>query len=191
MSYVHVFGFVHKNIRPETVLTLQDVHGTALSTFLLGFENLRTEQGRTYLRGDDDWEKNLYRHPSRQGCMPEEEYCMQHDIYSLGVCLLEIGLWASFVTYDESGENTRPSAALGLSSEGTELHWPRSLKEHLVAVARLQLSRCMGPKYAEVVETCLTCLDPDNANFGDEQELLDEDGILVGVRYIEKVCIMP
>ena len=24
---------------------------------------------------------------------------MQHDVYSLGVCLLEIGLWRSFVAY--------------------------------------------------------------------------------------------
>ena len=28
----------------------------------------------------------------RQGVHPEEQLVMQHDIYSLGVCLLEIGL---------------------------------------------------------------------------------------------------
>ncbi len=27
---------------------------------------------------------------------------MQHDIYSLGVVLLEIGLWTSFVEYDKA-----------------------------------------------------------------------------------------
>lgn len=31
---------------------------------------------------------------------------MQHDIYSLGVCLLEIGMWKSFVIIDESGTIT-------------------------------------------------------------------------------------
>lgn len=30
---------------------------------------------------------------------------MQHDIYSLGVVLLEIGLWTSFILYGE-GEGT-------------------------------------------------------------------------------------
>jgi hypothetical protein len=45
----------------------------------------------------------------------------------------------------------------------------------------------MGTKYTQVVETCLTCLDPENTDFGDEEEFQDADGILVGVRYIEKV----
>jgi len=45
----------------------------------------------------------------------------------------------------------------------------------------------MGTKYGRVVETCLTCLDQDNADFGDEKEFQDVDGIAVGARYIEKV----
>ena len=48
----------------------------------------------------------------------------------------------------------------------------------------------MGTRYAEVVETCLTCLDEGNADFGDEAEFQDRDGILVAVRYIEKVCFV-
>jgi hypothetical protein len=39
----------------------------------------------------------------------------------------------------------------------------------------------------EVVVSCLTCLDKGNKDFGDESEFLDTDGILVGVRYVEKV----
>lgn len=35
--------------------------------------------------------------------------------------------------------------------------------------------------------SCLTCLDSANNGFGDEKDLIDEDGILVGVRFIEKV----
>ena len=38
-----------------------------------------------------------------------------------------------------------------------------------------------------MVETCLTCLDKDNIDFGDEDEFADEDGVVLGVRYIEKV----
>ena len=48
----------------------------------------------------------------------------------------------------------------------------------------------MGTKYARIVETCLTCLDEENADFGDEREFQDADGVLVGVRYIEKVGVI-
>lgn len=47
----------------------------------------------------------------------------------------------------------------------------------------------MGTIYSKVVVTCLTCLHPGNAGFGNEDEFQDEDGILVGVRYIEKVSL--
>lgn len=187
VNYVHVFGFVHKNIRPETVLTFWNPADDTYSTFLVGFDNFRNEQGQTYLRGDDAWEKNLYRHPSRQGNSPIEEYSMQHDIYSLGVCLLEIGLWVSFVSFNERSLDSIPSSALELSLSDGGLPSPAALKDHLVALAKRHLPRCMGRKYTEVVKTCLTCLDRENTDFGDESELLDESGILVGVRYIEKV----
>lgn len=39
------------------------------------------------------------------------------------------------------------------------------------------------------VETCLTCLDPDNVDFGDEKAFEDENGVLFGARYIEKVLL--
>jgi len=48
----------------------------------------------------------------------------------------------------------------------------------------------MGTKYSKVVETCLTCLDEDNVRFGDEREFQDEDGVAVGVRYIEKILAL-
>jgi hypothetical protein len=35
--------------------------------------------------------------------------------------------------------------------------------------------------------TCLTCLEDENIDFGDEREFMDADSILVGVRYTEKV----
>ena len=44
----------------------------------------------------------------------------------------------------------------------------------------------MGIKYARVVESCLTCLDLGNEDFGEESEL-QGDGVNVAVRYIEKV----
>ncbi|OJJ31966.1 hypothetical protein ASPWEDRAFT_43971 [Aspergillus wentii DTO 134E9] len=187
VCYMHTHGFVHKNIRPETILLLQSESTGFGSSFLLGFGNFRSADGRTLQAGDSDWEKNLYRHPRRVGLVPEDEYIMQHDIYSLGVCLLEVGLWETFVLYDDQGGNPRPSPILNLELDNLEQL--ASIKEHLVSLTRNILPRRMGTKYARVVETCLTCLDPDNADFGDEQEFQDADGVLVAVRYIEKVLL--
>jgi hypothetical protein len=70
------------------------------------------------------------------GEFPAEEYKMQHDIYSLGVCLLEIGLWEPLVEYPEDGGQTtaeygrvcRDFAGMGgrgFSSRSTWSGWPR------------------------------------------------------------------
>ena len=37
----------------------------------------------------------------------------------------------------------------------------------------------MGQRYADIVESCLTCLDKTNPDFGNEKEFMDEDGVLV------------
>jgi hypothetical protein len=184
--YMHNFGFVHKNVRPENILILKDPESPIGRAYLIGFEHFRSADGATARFGDTAWQLNLYRHPRRQGNSPEEHYIMQHDIYSLGVSLLELGLWESFVNYKEDVDPW-PTVALGLSIESPEFLNPDCLKDHLVSIARSVLPRRMGTKYAKVVETCLTCLDPDNTDFGDESEFQDTDGILIGVRYVEKV----
>jgi hypothetical protein len=141
--------------------------------------------------GDSAWERDLYRHPRRQGLKPEDAYVMQHDIYSLGVCLLEVGLWSTFVDYPSSSgdEVAVPSPILstfgGVDAEATEK--AVSLKNTLLHIARTRLPTTMGDRYSAIVVSCLTCLDKDNLDFGDEFELLDEDGVTIGVRYIQTV----
>lgn len=74
VNYVHTLDFVHKSIRPEHLIGFG---GSKLgSFFLIGFDQVRSADGRTYLRGDSDWQKNIYRHPGRQGLNPEEVYRM-------------------------------------------------------------------------------------------------------------------
>jgi hypothetical protein len=174
VGYVHNFGFVHKNVRPESVLIFILTDGKGISGFLAGFEDFRVDEGWTQRRGDNEPDRNLYRHPSRQGASPRDDYAMQHGIYSLGICLLEIGFWASFIGNSELDGTPRFSDQLRLPLKIPESQIPRFLfghgKEHLLSLARAELPQYMGTKYAEVVETCLTCLDPDNADFGDEHE---------------------
>ncbi|KAI0971066.1 hypothetical protein F4678DRAFT_91408 [Xylaria arbuscula] len=191
VAYVHVFGFVHKGIRPESILSFESEQTEESSLFLIGFEDFRQEDGRTQRLGDDVAERNLYRHPSRQGVSPSSDFFMQHDIYSLGVCLLEIGLWQSFIEYDLEGLHASLSPVLGepeSDSKDDLAHFlMTTVKSTMVDLARTQLPRSMGTRYSKVVETCLTALDPENSEFSDTTEFEDADGVLVGVRYIEKI----
>ena len=182
---VHLFGFVHKNIRPESILLLGNDESSIGSAFLIGFDSFRMASGKTLRRGEASWERCLYQHPDRIGTVSSEDYIMQHDIYSLGVCLLELGLWESFVSYPDdqwiSGNQESSSEHVFGSSQGL------LFQERLLQLARGELRRRMGTRYSDVVVTCLTCLDAGNVDFGEEGDFQDEDGIEVGVRYIEKV----
>lgn len=193
VGYVHIFGFVHKNVRPESILLFKRAVEPGFFTFLVGFENFRRDEGWTQRRGDDAVDRNLYRHPSRQGFNPRDDYEMRHDVYSLGVCLLEIGLWSSFIQYESGAGPRRPSTMITASSEKRDVpvptQLPKQTKDSFIALACHRLPGSMGDEYDDVVKTCLTCLDPDNGDFGNETEFEDEDGIRVGARYIEKVHI--
>ncbi|KAH7370414.1 hypothetical protein BKA65DRAFT_471628 [Rhexocercosporidium sp. MPI-PUGE-AT-0058] len=203
VSYVHAFNFVHKNIRPESILVCTQAEAAKSFTFLVGFDQFRSADGGTQLQGDTDWARNLYRHPSRQGEKLVESYKMQHDIYSLGLCLLEVGLWESLVNYStEPSQQPQPGRSLHEYREMNLLHpqpregsgeWNDSLafrlKDYLVDLAIMKLPKLMGDKYTNTVVTCLKCLDEGNEDFGDELEMADEDGILVGVRFIESTLL--
>lgn len=205
ISFVHTCDFVHKNIRPETIVSFGDhsvLERGPVQAYLLGFDSFRNVNFHTLRRGDAAWERDLYRHPSRQGLFAQDKYVMQHDVYSLGVCLLEIGLWDSFIEYGQKGQEAssselepRPSGALGLMTEdfkpktGNATSSYDHVKEHLIVLARSKLPPRLGDKYTSVVITCLTCLDEGNEDFGDDKEMQDEDGVLVGIRFIEKVLL--
>lgn len=187
--FVHTAGFVHKKIRPDTIIIFQDKESTLAKLFLVGFERFRLETGgTTKLQTDLRWEKNLYRHPRRQGLSVEDVYVMQHDIYSLGVCLFEIDLWESLVC--PAGENNKPGLGLDMaeSLSSGDVGSASEVRLILTKMALERLPEKMGKRYASLVVSCLTYLDPEETNaFAKESDLVDEDGIVVGIAYIEKV----
>lgn len=192
--FLHASSFVHKSIRPENVLVFGSGKAKLGKPYLVGFEKFRLSTTATQRFGDDLWEKNLYRHPVRQGVRPQEDFIMQHDVYSLGVVLLEIGLNMSFVTWPQgSGERPVPNQHLEIAdliSKRAHFGKATAIKDRFVAMAETTLPNKFGQKYSEVVLSCLTCLDKNNNRFGDagEVEEQSEDGVSVGVRYIDKVC---
>ena len=119
---------------------------------------------------------------------------MQHDIYSLGVCLLEIGLWTSFIHSDaELQSPPRPGNIIDIEEQLSMKDKALAafqIKRGLVSLAQMKLPSEMGLNYTEIVISCLTCLDQGESNlFGKEADLRDEDGIVVAVQYIEKILL--
>jgi serine/threonine protein kinase len=251
--FVHNSQFVHKNIRPETIIVFENDSAKIGSSFLVGFEKFRPAEGMTYRISDGIWQHDLCRplshslflsrfafplpqeiychkrcmvlttdvqtpdrHPNRQGTQPEEDYQMQHDIYSLGVVLLELGLWQSFISFPPESDD--PNTALpppflqALESEKDTRKRATGVKGALTTLATELLPARMGQKYTDVVLLCLQCLDGapgslvagaegekwgekagagagTGVGWGEEEGIVDEDGIVVGVRYIERVLL--
>ncbi|PKX89627.1 uncharacterized protein P174DRAFT_454653 [Aspergillus novofumigatus IBT 16806] len=143
VSYVHIMGFVHKNIQPETVLVFDDGRSPLGWSALAGFRTVRMADGKTLRHGNSAWDRNLYRHPDRQGLLPDTDYTMQHDIYSLGVCLLEIGLWRALVVYDPDGSPSLAKTTASFPAIGNP-----NLKDVLVTLATDVLPQRIGNKFA-------------------------------------------
>jgi len=188
IAYLHTMKFVHKNINPESLLLFgyEQASSRNLGTaYLVGFEQFRSADAATLQAGDDSWIKNLYRHPSRQGTHPDDQYRMQHDIYSLGVCLLETGLWTSLVSATGTPSQDIADEVLANTSETEKA---KKIKEVLITMAH-RLLLAVGTRYHDVVLACLTCMDEKDIDFGTEDDLLDDDGMVIGTRYIETVLM--
>lgn len=190
VMFVHNIGFVHKGIRPETILVCGQGNEGIGPSFLIGFERIRRAEAQTDFLGDLEWDRNLYRHPVRQGLWSEEAFSMQHDIYSLGVCLLEIALWQSFVQIGDAFKS--PWADMEIEEAIADKDARRggyTIKKKLVTMAEGRLPRLVGDRYTNLVVACLCCLDQGEKNIfnGEGCIVKDSDGVIIGVRFIEHV----
>ena len=170
---------VHKNLHPDTVLLFEPEVRHAnnpcrikdLRPYLTDWKTARTKQMASAYAGTNDWKWNLYRHPERQGLGLEHRYHTGHDIYSLGVLLLEIGLWKSLVVHGSNSEYTvseqyqQTAIKLGITehdSPGTlkELVKPANCPSIFKSLARDQLpaNMGMGEKYTRLVIDCIDCV---------------------------------
>jgi hypothetical protein len=204
--FVHVTENVHKNLRPETVLIFERegvedskrFPYTIGNAYVVGLERLRQDGPNSSRESDGQWNHDIYRHPTRQGINPPKVYSMRHDIYSLGVVLLEIALWRPFIRwngdayYFESdtaryfltSEVSMGEYSAGNASWSHKLKSPLEIQASLVKVAKKQVARVMGSVFATVVTECLCCLEND---FYVHEKAEDEDQIDVGLKYIELV----
>ncbi|KAJ5754134.1 uncharacterized protein N7511_008287 [Penicillium nucicola] len=150
LSAFHVDGWVHKAISSQSIVFFHDVRepSARLSTdcYLVDFEFARPESAETQHTFDDVLERNLYRHPDRQGT-PTISFQKHHDIYSLGVVLLEIGLW---VTASDIYRNATARLRNGAIMN------PRGIRNLYIDIANRKLPHHMGPAYHDAVVKCLS-----------------------------------
>lgn len=189
--FLHSTRFVHKNIRPETILLFPDESTVFAELYLVGFEFFRTIDGGTFRTGDSFWDREIYRHPERQTSHPEEDYSMQHDVYSLGVCLLEIGLWNSFVVMTSSSGPRTPNRKLGFEAEFTSDAIPKGLaiQSKMIEMAEKSLPSRMGKRFTDVVVTCLTGLDSSEVHLNETPDAESDEGIDLGVQFVHNVLV--
>ncbi|KAK7224238.1 hypothetical protein V2G26_012241 [Clonostachys chloroleuca] len=109
--FVHLYDFVHKNLSPETIVSLEEEGERNATVCLVGFQVIRHAEAKTNT-SKADRKEILYQHSARQGS-DSVDFIMQHDIYSLGVCLLEIGLWEPLMTCGPDGTQ-QTSSTIGL-----------------------------------------------------------------------------
>ncbi|KAK2807869.1 hypothetical protein FQN50_005258 [Emmonsiellopsis sp. PD_5] len=109
--------------------------------WVLGFEFSRPEPFFSSGQADFEPQRDIYRHPERQG-RPESLFKKEHDIYALGVVLLEIGLWEPALKLERN--------------QFAHAQDPRAVQAQLVKHARKRLETHVGRRYAEAVVKCLT-----------------------------------
>ena len=205
---VHTAKLVHKCIRTETILVLQQTneaqdedtkYAIGLGLPVLSHWTLLKEATKISNKaaGTNEWTENIYRHPERQGLQVQRRYNLGHDIYSLGVCLLELGLWDPIVLTRTADGNPKISdlfrrAAKVDATENPEtalaqaLKNPTRVKEVLLSLAEKQLPSRMGRNYTELVIACLKCLDSPSG-FGEGVDFTNIKGMEAGLAFRELV----
>lgn len=171
--FLHSAGFVHKNITSLSVVALErldpppDTTPLAFSSiddaYLMGFDLIRGIEARTSKEGavreaDEEprliWDFDLFQHPDRLQGIKSLRYTKTYDVYSLGVVLLEIGLWEPL------------SEAVPDLDEGDPLSWPGELKKVVS-----NLSPRTGERYQRLVAWCLAM---DSSEIVQETEFVEQ-----------------
>ena len=149
IAQLHMIRWVHESFRSENVLFFPRSESPENSRadsirysepWILGFTFARPESFFSTGPTDFSPSRDIYRHPERQGD-PQTPFVKGHDIYSLGVILLEIGLWEPAITLEKNMFN--------------HAHDSYAVQAQLKKHAMKRLEPRMGSKYKNVVLKCL------------------------------------
>lgn len=155
LSNLHAVGWLHKSLCSGHVLFFHKQHdGSSTEArsrfdfsepFLFGFDNSRPLLGSSDNTKEFRRSRQIYTHPERWGT-PQESFCPSHDIYSLGVILLEIGCWRAAKEFDRTKKRFE------------EVNDEKKVRQELVAAAKTYLPHFAGDQYCNAVVACLSGL---------------------------------
>jgi hypothetical protein len=158
VAQLHTVGWVHKSIRSDNILFFKALSSddslstqepsktpgpeTFESLYISGWEYSRPETGLSSVRsGSEDIEENIYRHPDQWG-LPTIRFNRNHDVYSLGVILLEISRWKRAITFHPSRFRHCEAAKV--------------VRDYFIKEATsTKTSGSMGHRYQEIILKCL------------------------------------
>jgi hypothetical protein len=156
MSTSNVFPFAHGSSSSSATKRMK----TTRSSSIYGLNAFNTigeprETKRTNISG---FTLDYYQHPAKHAD-PQRLYRHAYDVYSLGILLVEIGLWTNLQVYDDVSDD-----------EDNEDHYER--RRRICREYLPPLRWCCGQTYAEVALKCLMidCSD-DEAGMASEREL--------------------
>ncbi|KAH8889471.1 hypothetical protein GQ53DRAFT_825359 [Thozetella sp. PMI_491] len=167
IMYLHLANWLHKAVRSENVMFFVDNESVPIdSPYLIGFKHSRLDvAGEQTENINKKPDYKYYRHPKamsvpvadlKQPLGGPGRYSKLYDIYSLGVVLLEIGLFVP------------AGRIVGKHLEAKDQTSEETLKV-LVEKATPDLRFAMGDAYADAA---LACLDGSLDNF--DKELLHQ-----------------
>ncbi|ERF74537.1 hypothetical protein EPUS_08948 [Endocarpon pusillum Z07020] len=172
LLFVHAAGFLHKKVNPTSIVVFErkdEKYPDHLGEpFLVGYDSIRKVDHASARLKVEDWKENIYLHPVRHRLQPGDEFTALHDIYSLGVVLLEIACWSSFADRKGIGKHLWISETAKRDGEDVVVSRPLTpdkLKEQYLRLAKKRIPPVLGTRYCEVVVSCL-------------EGLPDEDGTL-------------
>ncbi|KAL2846887.1 hypothetical protein BJY01DRAFT_213151 [Aspergillus pseudoustus] len=162
IAQLHMVQWLHESFRSDNILLFphwtdeepnRRLDVNYRQPWVFGFEYSRPEP--FFSAGTSDFEpsRDIYCHPDRQG-QPTQMFQKIHDIYALGVVLLEIGIWEPALKFEKD--------------MFARVQNPRAVQAQLVKHARKRLEAKVGRRYMEIVLRCLT------GGFGVEEDTKED-----------------
>ncbi|OCK78363.1 kinase-like protein [Lepidopterella palustris CBS 459.81] len=139
---LHMAGWLHENISSKNILLfgidpkLPVLTESLQDPYLMGFQKSRPDSETWYTDGPSEDAIRDYQHPKYSR---EARYTAAFDFYSMGLILLEIGLWTPLAYWS----NKKPTAT------------PEELRSFLISKYVPRLGQKMGRAYKDAVLTCL------------------------------------
>jgi hypothetical protein len=184
LGKLHSVGWYHQGLQSRNVCLVLHNPGNEHSVvsfdkpFLFGFTKSRAIEEKISYE-DGDVLGNLYRHPDRWEPKPSKRHDALHDLYSLGVVLLEIGLWKELpgllsTTKDPKDFDISNWKACGVQS-------------HLRKWGEASLAQIMGTAYQKIVLALLEAKAEDT-EAGSWQSWPAQKRLMYAIRGLRELC---